>query len=771
MSKLRLAFLPAVVALSLPVCYVLAHPDDPKIRDRQPAYVGDGWTKGGGGSLGMQFPSQNVELLAWLPLGWFNSGANSANSCWGYVSPGGHEYAIIGLSSGTGFVRVTDPNNPVLVAHIAGPNSLWRDMKVYQNYCYSISEGGSGIQVMSMANIDSGVVTLVNTVTTGGTAATHTLALNETSGFLYRAGGGSNGIRIYSLANPASPTFVTQWTDRYTHEAQVVTYTSGPFAGHEIAFLCGGFNGGYDQTGLTILDLTEAIDGDADLTITQIGQAYYPDGEFSHQAWLTPDRHYMYLDDELDEGTAATPSTRTIIIDVSDLTNPTYVGAFTTPNTAIGHNLYTRDNLIFEANYRSGLRVFDASNQLAPVEVGFFDTWPSDDLPNFNGLWNNYPYLPSGIILGSDIEKGMFIWRYGPPRLNYNYPGGQPSLLDPLGATIAVEITASSGNTLDQLSPTLTYNAGGGDVTVPLQHMGGDLFNANFPSLPCAATVTYYISASTTGGDTVTSPPGAPSGGTFSATVASSINTGFADNMETNTGWSTPAPGDTATSGLWVRVDPVGTTAQPEDDNPDGVGTFCWVTGQGVVGGAAGTADVDNGITTLTSPTLDATAGSLAYVVYYRWYSNNLGGAPNADSMPIQISNNNGGSWVLLEDVTENASAWVRKAWRVSDFVTPTSQISVRFIARDLATASLVEAGVDDVQIIYYNCDAATLGDMNCDGTVDILDINPFVLALSDPAAYAAAFPDCNVNLGDINGDGEVNVLDINPFVALVSGG
>lgn len=771
MSKLRLAILSALVALTLPVCFVLAHPDDPKIRDRQPAYVGDGWTKGGGGSLGMQFPSHNVELLAWLPLGAFNSGATSANSCWGYVSPAGHEYAIIGLSSGTAFVRVTDPNNPVIVAHIAGPNSLWRDMKTYQNYCYAISEGGSGIQVMNLSQIDSGVVTLVGTVTTGGTLATHTLAVNETSGFLYRAGGGSNGIRIYSLANPASPTYVTQWSERYTHEAQVVTYTSGPFAGHEIAFLCGGFNGGFDQTGLTILDLTEAIDGDSDLTITQLGQVYYPDAEFSHQAWLTPDRHYLYLNDELDEGTPATPNTRTIIIDVSDLTNPTYVGAFTTPNTAIGHNLYTRDNLIFEANYRSGLRVFDATNPLAPVEVGFFDTWPPDDAPNFNGLWNNYPYLPSGIVIGSDIEKGLFVWRYGQPRLNYHYPNGQPSLLSPLGATVAVEITASSGNTLDQFSPTLTYNAGSGNVTVPLQHLGGSLYNANFPALPCAATVTYYLSASTTGGDVVTSPSGAPSGGTFTATVASSINVGFSDNMETNTGWVTPAPGDTATSGQWVRVDPNGTTAQPEDDNPAGTGTMCWVTGQGAVGGSAGAADVDNGITTLTSPLLDATAGPIAYLTYYRWYSNNLGGAPNADSMPIQISNNNGATWVLLEDVTENAGAWVRKSWRIADFVAPTNQMRVRFIARDLASASLVEAGVDDVQIIFYECNTATLGDLNCDGSVNILDINPFVLAVSDPAAYAAAFPDCNRNLGDINGDGQVNVLDINPFVALISGG
>ena len=62
------------------------------------------------------------------------------------------------------------------------------------------------------------------------------------------------------------------------------------------------------------------------------------------------------------------------------------------------------------------------------------------------------------------------------------------------------------------------------------------------------------------------------------------------------------------------------------------------------------------------------------------------------------------------------------------------------------------------------------LGDLNCDGTVDFGDINPFVLALSNPVVYEATYPDC-VLTGDINTDGTVDFADINPFVALLSGG
>src|SRR2546427_760866 len=81
------------------------------------------------------------------------------------------------------------PGNPVIVGQIPGPQSLWRDMRVFSHYCYPVSEGGSGIQVTDLAQIDNGVVTLVNTVTTGGVLSTHTVALNTASGTLYRAGG------------------------------------------------------------------------------------------------------------------------------------------------------------------------------------------------------------------------------------------------------------------------------------------------------------------------------------------------------------------------------------------------------------------------------------------------------------------------------------------------------------------------------------------------------------------------------------------------------
>jgi aminopeptidase S len=195
------------------------------------------------------------------------------------------------------------------------------------------------------------------------------------------------------------------------------------------------------------------------------------------------------------------------------------------------------------------------------------------------------------------------------------------------------------------------------------------------------------------------------------------------DAFEVASGWTAGIAGDTATSGQWVRVDPVGTNAQPENDHTVN-GTICFVTGQGVVGGGDGAADVDGGVTTLLSPNYDLTGLDEPTLEYWYWYSNNVGGSPNTDSMPVEISNNGGTTWVALETIATNNAAWTKRSWRVRDFVTPTSQVRVRFIARDLAAGSLVEAGVDDLKITNVDCTPNIVGDINGDGSVNGSDLS-----------------------------------------------
>ncbi|MBL8881031.1 MAG: hypothetical protein JNG88_18095 [Phycisphaerales bacterium] len=243
----------------------------------------------------------------------------------------------------------------------------------------------------------------------------------------------------------------------------------------------------------------------------------------------------------------------------------------------------------------------------------------------------------------------------------------------------------------------------------------------------------------------------------------------FVDNFETDRGWIVVNSG--GLSGNWTRVDPIGTTsggqpAQPEDDNPAGTGTRCFVTGQGTIGGAPGQADVDGPDNILTSPPLDLSGAGDPQIEYYRWFFNDDGD----DVLVVQVSNDNA-NWTTVESTLTNNS-WVRRSFRVADYLAPNTTVRIRFIASDQPNNSVTEAGVDDVRAYYIRCESTVLtGDLNCDGEVNNFDIDPFVLALTDPDAYAAAFPDCDASAADINDDGVVNNFDIDPFVALLTGG
>lgn len=687
----------------------VAH-DDPLFQGGLQAPFPGPFTFDPSGSAPISFPRSGVSLLSWLPLNEFGNHSSGAD-CWGYVSPSGREYAIIGCSDGVGFVEVTDPGAPQIVAVMTTVNSLWHDMKVYQDHCYHVSEGGGGITVYSMAQIDNGIVTQVNQVTTGGTSATHNVAIDEVSGFLYRTGGSSHGLRIYSLANKATPAFVGEWNTRYVHDAQVVTYTSGPYAGKQIAFAFSESSSGGGSPGVNILDVTNKSN------IISLSLAQYSNPAFSHQGWLTPDRQYLYLNDELDELNFG-GNTVTRILNVSNLSNPSQVGTFSSGVGAIDHNLYTLGNQIFEANYRSGLRIFNSSIPTAPVQTAWFDTYPEDDGKSFNGLWNAYPYLPSGTVLGSDLEKGLFVWRVGDPLLSFDLMGSLPTLISSFGQAVQVKITEQAPGMLATSTVRLNYDTGSGFLSVPMASLGGGVYQGVLPTVACGSSVDLYVSARSTDGTTWTLPEAAPTFA-YQVTAATQEVIVASYDMETDPGWSTNTSGDNASTGIWTRVNPVGTTAQPEDDHTDSPGNQCYVTGQGTVNGGLGDNDVDGGKTTLTTNSINLSGGD-ADISYWRWYSNGTGGEPNADVFRIDISNNNGGSWTNVETIGPSGAGtlggWIYHKFTVSDFVPPTANMRMRFIAEDQAGGSIIEAAIDDFMVARYDCSQTCQQDLGFGG-------------------------------------------------------
>jgi len=179
-------------------------------------------------------------------------------------------------------------------------------------------------------------------------------------------------------------------------------------------------------------------------------------------------------------------------------------------------------------------------------------------------------------------------------------------------------------------------------------------------------------------------------------------------------GWQLGDAGDDATTGVWIRDDPVGTEyngapVQPEDDHTADPGVICFVTGNGAVGGGAGDQDVDGGCTTLLSPIFDLSESELAFVIYHRWYGQN--GNATDDEFAIDVSSNGGTNWYPIERVPGNENSWQRVSLRIDTVVDLTDQIRFRFQACDLGSGGLVEAGIDDVSIETFNPNAAGLTD------------------------------------------------------------
>ncbi len=352
------------------------------------------------------FSSSGVVLLSQITPDAFGQGATSANEAWGYVSPSGREYGIIGLTNAVGFVEITNPVNPVIIGAIRGPNSVWRDMKVHGEYCYNVIEStGQGLEIFDLTNIDNGVVQFVKRTNLGVNMQTsHNIAYNPASGFLYLTLpniNGGRGLVALDTSDPINPVIAGSWSGPpgvRCHDAEIVTYTTGTYAGREIAFCFA------ENDGLVIADVTNKSN------MFTMGSIIYPNTTYCHQGWLSEDRRYVFIGDEADENNDPdVTTTTTYVVDVQDLNNPQFVTSFTSGLPSIDHNMMVRGDFLYEANYSSGLRIFDISDVNNVTEVGFFDTYPFNDNPGFSGAWGVYPMLPSGRVLVGDGTGGLFV--------------------------------------------------------------------------------------------------------------------------------------------------------------------------------------------------------------------------------------------------------------------------------------------------------------------------------------------------------------------------
>lgn len=272
--------------------------------------------------------------------------------------------------------------------------------------------------------------------------------------------------------------------------------------------------------------------------------------------------------------------------------------------------------------------------------------------------------------------------------------GSQPVLVAPgAGVPLTVEVQGSPVGpvNLDWRSDPLDPF-----VALPMAPLGGGLYGASLPGPACGDALEWSFSM-------VDATCGPWQTASFAAEVGVQ-DVLLSDDLEGASAWDPTAAGDDASSGIWAHGDPNGTGAQPEDDQTPS-GSDCWFTGQGSVGGGLGENDVDGGTTTLTTAPIDLSSGD-ARIGYWRWYSNDAGSTPNTDVFVVQVSN--GGAWVTVETVgpagAGTSGGWIWSEFQVSDFVTPGAAVSLRFVASDLGSGSLVEAAVDGLRVFRVDC-------------------------------------------------------------------
>ena len=350
-----------------------------------------------------------IDLESFVPTNMMGGGRT--NDIWGWTDPiTGKEYAIVGRTTGTSFVDLSNPGAPVYVGNLPAHSvaSTWRGIKVHADHAFIISEAaGHGLQIFDLTqlrNVTTPPVTFAETAHYAGFARAHTVAINQETGFLYAVGSNtcSGGLHMLDVNTPAAPVFAGCFSaDGYTHETQCVVYR-GPDARYFGREIC--FNANEDT--LTIVDVTNKA------APAMLARKGYPGRGYTHQGWLTEDHRQFLLDDETDETKLKTNS-RTHVFDVADLLAPQVIGIHEGASTAIDHNQYVRGDHTFQSNYASGLRVLDlvgiASARLR--EIGFFDVRPEDDRPDYLGTWSNFPFFDSGIVIVGSIERGLFVLR------------------------------------------------------------------------------------------------------------------------------------------------------------------------------------------------------------------------------------------------------------------------------------------------------------------------------------------------------------------------
>ncbi|MGH1337934.1 MAG: choice-of-anchor B family protein [Aureispira sp.] len=683
-----------------------------------------------------QVPVQDFNLTAVGQLSY----TSELNDIWGYVDETGVEYALVGTRTGTSVVSLANPALPVELLFIPGAQSIWRDLKTWGDFAYvTTDQGTDGLLIIDLGPLPSGTPTFQywkpNLTVNGSTASfnkAHNLYIDE-GGYCYIAGSNISSGETFILdvhTTPGTPIYQGATTPVYAHDA----YTRGD------TLWTSDINAG-----------TFSVHDVSNKTTPVLLASQTTPRNFAHNAWISDNGRSLFTTDEKSNAWIGS-------YDVSDLGNIKELDRYRTPNAnTIPHNVHTLNDFLVTSYYTDGLVVIDASRPDNLVEVGRYDTYNLTPISGFYGAWGAYPYLPSGLVLVSDINTGLHIlqpsyqracWLEGlvtDQATGANLFGVNLTLLNTnvaeetqLAGTYktgvgtagtydlyvsktgylpkTISVTLANGQVTIQnvqLTPAIAFNMTGQIVDsgtlngIPNAYvkLKSELYeydtradaNGNF-SLQIFPDRNYDIIAGQWGHRAkVFSKPGLDSSTLTGQTYP--IQEGYRDEFVFDYGWTEFG---NASGGKWEYGIPSpvvswrGDALPEEGDLAGDIGRGCLITGNND-GGQLGRDDVDDGFTTVVSPIMDLSTYSNRTALSFHYFINKSAPVDARDRFIVYMTNGTDTAEVFN---TINAQYdWsLKQTFNITDYIALTSTVQVYFQVND-SSSTIVESLIDAFEV------------------------------------------------------------------------
>lgn len=341
--------------------------------------------------LNAQQVSWNVQLLSsWndsnIP---FNGKHRTYNEVWGFAINGG-EYGVIGSREGTYIIEVTYPEYPRLVRFIPGAagDVTNRDYHDYAGYLYMVADQGeSSLQIVDLHDLPDSVSVIYDSDTLFNRS--HNIFIDSVAARLYacsvKKGDSTSDLQIYSLQIPDQPELLLDY--------DAVSAFHDVYVKNDTAF------GNNQREGLFVYDFTDLDKPEVIAALTD-----YPEKGYNHSGWVSRNGKYYFFADE-------TPGSDIKVCDITDITDIEVVNTFNSgvAEDAMVHNVIVMGDFLYVSYYHDGFQLFDIIDPQFPVKAGFYDTYLGSDHDGGKGAWGVYPFLPSGVVLISDREKGLYV--------------------------------------------------------------------------------------------------------------------------------------------------------------------------------------------------------------------------------------------------------------------------------------------------------------------------------------------------------------------------